>query len=76
MHLFSFTDAVISENRFAVEQSLFRNGSAIRTEVDRSIAINLKVHVAFVKGIVYHDFSYSHPSNHRVKVGSGFLRKS
>ena len=28
--------------RFAVEQSSFRNGSAIRTEVDRSIAINLK----------------------------------
>ena len=32
----------ISESRFAVEQSSFRNGSAIRTEVDRSIAINLK----------------------------------
>ena len=32
-HLFSFTDAVISENSFAVEQSSFRNGSAIRTSL-------------------------------------------
>ena len=61
--------------RFAVEQSSFRNGSALRTEVDRSIAINLKVHVAFVKGIVYHDFSYYHISDHCVKVGSDLLRK-
>ena len=66
MHLFSFTDTVISENRFAVEQSSFRNGSAIRTFL---------VHIAFVKGFVYHGSSYSHTSDHCVKVGSDFLRK-
>ena len=47
--------------RFAVEQSSFRNGSAIRTFL---------IHITFVKGFVYHDFSYLSSSDHRVKVGS------
>ncbi len=34
------------------------------------------IHIAFVKGFVYHNFSYYHISDHRVKVGSDFLRKS
>ena len=32
------------------------------------------IHIAFVKGFVYHDFSYLPSSDHRVKVGSDFLR--
>ena len=33
------------------------------------------IHIAFVKGSVYHDFSYLPSSDHRVKVGSDLLRK-
>ena len=70
MHLFSFTDTVISENRFAVEQSLFRNGSAIRTAEWRTQYRHPVIHIAFVKGFAYHGFSYYPVSDHRVKVGS------
>ena len=31
------------------------------------------IHIAFVKGFVYHDFSYLPSSDHRVKVGSDFF---
>ena len=34
------------------------------------------IHIAFVKGFVYHGFSYYLSLDHRVKVGSDFLRKS
>ena len=33
------------------------------------------IHIAFVKGFVYHGYSYYHISDHRVKVGSDLLRK-
>ena len=33
------------------------------------------IHIAFVKGFVYHDFSYLPSSDHRVKVGSDLLRE-
>ena len=33
------------------------------------------IHTAFVKGFVYHDFSYLPSSDHRVKVGSDLLRE-
>ena len=31
------------------------------------------IHIAFVKGFVYHDFSYLPSSDHCVKVGSDFF---
>ena len=31
---------------------------------------HIQVHIAFVKGFAYHDFSYYLSSDHRVKVGS------
>ena len=64
---FTLYHPVCRVRRFAVEQSSFRNGSAIRTFL---------VHIAFVKGFVYHDFSYYHYLDHRVKVGSDFLQES
>ena len=33
------------------------------------------IHIAFVKGFVYHDFSYLPSSDHCVKVGSDLLRE-
>lgn len=33
------------------------------------------IHIALVKDVVYHDFSYLSPSDHCVKVGSDLLRK-
>ena len=33
------------------------------------------IHIAFVKGFVYHDFSYLPSSDHCVKVGSNFLQE-
>ena len=45
--------------RFAVEQSSFRHGSAIRTIGWHAICCQPLIHTAFVKGFVYHDFSYS-----------------
>ena len=73
MHLFSFTDTVISENRFAVEQSSFRNGSAIRTIDWHALCDQPLIHIAFMKGFVYHDFSYFHSSDHCVRVGFDFF---
>ena len=67
MHLFSLINAVISETDSQSNNYLFRNGSAIRTFL---------VHITFVKGFVYHGFSYLPSSDHCVKVGSDFLRKS
>ena len=33
------------------------------------------IHIAFVKGFVYHDFSYLPSSDHCVKVGSDLIRE-
>ena len=44
--------------RFAVEQSSFRLGSAIRTIGWHALCCQPLIHIAFVKGFVYHDFSY------------------
>ena len=61
-HLFSLINAVISENRFAVEHPCF---------VTALLSAHFNSH-RLVKGFVYHGFSYSHSSDHCVKVGSDF----
>ena len=33
------------------------------------------IHITFVKGFAYHDFSYYHHSDHCVKAGSDLLRE-
>ena len=70
IHLFSFTERCYKWNRFADEQSLFRNGSAIRTIGWHTLCDQPLIRIAFVKSFVYHDFSYYPVSDHRVKVGS------
>ena len=45
--------------RFAVEQFPFRLGSAIRTIGWHTLCCQPLIHIAFVKGFVYHGFSHS-----------------
>ena len=49
--------SVCRVRRFAVEQSPFRLGSAIRTIGWHALCYQPLIHITFVKGFAYHDFS-------------------
>lgn len=51
--------SVCRVRRFAVKQFPFRYGSAIRTIGWHALCYQPLIHIAFVKGFAYHDFSYS-----------------